>query len=41
MVSRTSTQYAKWTLVAGNDKPHARIQILKTFCETLQQALED
>ena len=41
MVSHTSTHYSKWTLVSGNDKPHARIQILKTFCETMQQALEE
>ena len=41
MVSRTSTRHAPWTLVAGNDKPHARIQILKTFCKTLKQALEN
>lgn len=39
MVSRTSTRYAKWTLIAGNDKLHARIQVLNTFCETMQQAL--
>ena len=41
MVSRTSTRYANWTLVSGNNKHYARIQILKTFCETMQQALED
>ena len=41
MVSRTSTQHAPWTLVSGNNKPYARIQILKTFCKTLKQALED
>ena len=40
MVSRTSTRQAPWTLISGNDKPHARIQILKTFCKTLKQALE-
>ena len=40
MVSRTSTRRAPWTLVAGNNKPYARIQILKTFCETMEQALE-
>jgi polyphosphate:AMP phosphotransferase len=40
MVSRTSTRYAKWTLVSGNDKPYARVQVLKTFCDTMEQALE-
>ena len=41
MVSHTSTRNAPWTLVAGNDKPHARIQILDTFCRTIRQALEE
>jgi polyphosphate:AMP phosphotransferase len=40
MVSHTSTDHAPWTLVAGNDKPHARVQILETFCQTISQALE-
>jgi polyphosphate kinase 2 (PPK2 family) len=40
MVSHTSTQHAPWTLVAGNDKPWARIQILKTFCKTMSAALD-
>jgi polyphosphate:AMP phosphotransferase len=39
MVARTSTQHAPWTLVAGNDKRFARVQILKTFCQRLEQAL--
>ena len=39
MVSHTSTRYAPWTLVAGNDKPYARIQILKTFCKNMKRAL--
>ncbi|MEM6581356.1 MAG: polyphosphate:AMP phosphotransferase [Pseudomonadota bacterium] len=40
MVSRTSTRHAPWTLIAGNDKPYARIQILETFCRTIENALE-
>ena len=40
MVTHTSTEHAPWTLVAGNDKRYARIQILKTFCERLEDALE-
>lgn len=40
MVSRTSTRSAPWTLIAGNDKPYARIQIIKTFCDFIQSALE-
>jgi polyphosphate kinase 2 (PPK2 family) len=39
MVARTSTEYAPWTLVAGNDKKFARIQILKTVCKRLEAAL--
>jgi polyphosphate:AMP phosphotransferase len=41
MVSHTSTAHAPWTLVAGNDKPYARVQILKTFCNTLKRTLAD
>jgi len=40
MVSRTSTRHAPWTLISGNDKPYARIQILKTFCDTMSDALD-
>jgi polyphosphate:AMP phosphotransferase len=40
MVSHTSTRYAPWTLVSGNDKKHARVQILKTFYKTLSKALD-
>ena len=39
MVVRTSTRHAPWTLVAGNDKKVARIQILETFCRRLARAL--
>jgi polyphosphate kinase 2 (PPK2 family) len=40
MVSRTSTRHAPWTLVAGNSKPYARIQILETFCREIGAALD-
>ena len=39
MVARCSTEFAPWTLVAGNDKKFARIQILKTIVNRLEQAL--
>jgi polyphosphate:AMP phosphotransferase len=39
MVTHTSTRHAPWTLVAGNDKHYARVQILKTYCERLEEAL--
>ena len=41
MVSHTSTGSAPWTLVAGNNKPYARIQILETFCTAISNALDD
>jgi polyphosphate:AMP phosphotransferase len=40
MVARTSTHFAPWTLVAGNDKKFARIQILKTVCKHLERTLK-
>jgi polyphosphate:AMP phosphotransferase len=39
MVTRTSTEYAPWTLVTGNDKKAARVQVLDTFCERIENAL--
>jgi polyphosphate:AMP phosphotransferase len=39
MVERTSTAQTPWTLVAGNDKRTARIQILRTICENLETKL--
>jgi AMP-polyphosphate phosphotransferase len=38
MVERCSTSIAPWHLIAANDKPYARIQILKTICKALEQA---
>ncbi len=39
LVERTSTHQAPWTLVAANDKRHARIEVLRTLCERLESAL--
>lgn len=39
MVLRTSTGKVPWSLVPANDKLHARIEILKTVCDRLEQAL--
>lgn len=39
MVTRTSTSHAPWTLVAGDDKPFARVQVLRTFVDRLSDAL--
>jgi polyphosphate:AMP phosphotransferase len=39
MVARTSTEFAPWTVVPGNDKNFARARILKTLCESLERML--
>ncbi len=39
MVDRTSTDLAPWKLIAANDKRHARITVLKTLCERIEEAL--
>jgi len=39
MIERTNNELAPWVLVAANDKPSARIAILKTLCERLEAAL--
>ena len=39
MVARCSTKFAPWTLVAGNDKKFARVQIVKTIVRRLEEAL--
>lgn len=39
MVSHTSIEYAPWTLVPGNDKKFARVEVLKTMCRRLEEAL--
>ena len=40
MVFRTSTDYAPWTLIPGNDKAAGRVAVLKTARERLQKALD-
>ena len=39
MVAHTSTEFAPWTVVPGNDKHFARVHILKTLCEALERLL--
>lgn len=39
MIDRTSTHHAPWTIVEAEDKNFARIKVLKTLCERLEQAL--
>jgi len=40
MVAHTSTEFAPWSLIPGNDKKVARVEILKTLCHALEQALD-
>ncbi len=40
MVARTSTSYAPWTIVAGNDKRTARVAVVEKLCEHLATHLE-
>jgi len=38
MVAKTSTSEAPWTLVAGDDKRLARVQVVRTFVEAFEKA---
>jgi polyphosphate:AMP phosphotransferase len=40
MVARTSTTIAPWTLIEGNDKNFARVKVLKTIVDSLEDRLE-
>jgi AMP-polyphosphate phosphotransferase len=40
MVERTSTELAPWTLVPAEDKRVARIEVLRTLCSRIAEALE-
>ncbi len=39
MVGRTSSAKAPWTMVEANDKYHARVKVLKTLCERIENGL--
>lgn len=40
MVDRTSTEVSPWTLVEANDKRWARVKVLRTLNEALEEAFE-
>ena len=40
MLIRTGTEYAPWSLIPGNDKLHARIEVLQTVCDRLKATLD-
>jgi len=39
MIDRTSTEIAPWTLVEADNKYYARIKVLRTLCERIEQAI--
>lgn len=41
MITRTSTSYAPWNLVASNDKRHARLTVLRTVCDRFEHELDE
>ncbi|MGF1572251.1 MAG: phosphate--AMP phosphotransferase [Sumerlaeia bacterium] len=40
MIVRTSTDVAPWTIISGNDKYFARVQVLETVCDAIEKALD-
>jgi polyphosphate:AMP phosphotransferase len=40
MLDRTSTSYARWTLVAAEDKRHARVKVLETVIAAIEARLD-
>lgn len=40
MLVRTSTTYAPWTIVPGNDKYYARIKVLETVVKAMEERLQ-
>jgi polyphosphate:AMP phosphotransferase len=41
LVEHTSTNAAPWVIVEGNDKSYARVKVLTTLCNRLEEALKD
>lgn len=41
MLMRTSTDYAPWIVVEGNDKYYARIKVLRTVVEAIEKRLKE
>ena len=39
IVEHTSTRVAPWNLIEGNDKRHARVKVIKTVCDRMEDAL--
>lgn len=41
MLMRTSTDYAPWVIVEGNDKYYARVKVLKTVTDAIEKRLKE
>ena len=41
MLLRTSTDYAPWVVVEGNDKNYARVKVLKTVVDVIEERLKE
>jgi len=41
LVEHTSTNAAPWAIVEGNDKSYARVKVITTLCNRLEDALKD
>ena len=41
MLNRTSTTYAPWIIVEGNDKYYARIKVLQTVVNAIEKRLKE
>ena len=41
MLLRTSTDYAPWVVVEGNDKNYARVKVLKTVVDAIEERLKE
>jgi polyphosphate:AMP phosphotransferase len=40
MIARTDTRHAPWTIVAADDKRHARLAVLRALCDRIEQVLD-
>lgn len=40
MLKKTSTEYAPWTIINGDDKRNARLTVLKTVADSLEKCLD-
>ena len=41
MIARTSTPYSPWTIVPGNDKYYARVNVLETVIHAIETELKN